>query len=194
MPLSREGRRKTRKTTKIEKTMKRIFLIGYMGAGKTTIGKELARRMGLSFVDLDKHIEARYHKTISRIFSEKGEDGFRQIEQKILHEVSMFENVLIATGGGAPCFYDNMDFMNRSGQTVYLKVSPGELVKRLELVKHTRPMLSGRCGNELLSFVSDSLEKRMPYYMQAAFVFDAEKMEAHKDVKQLTRTLETILL
>jgi shikimate kinase len=174
--------------------MKRIFLIGYMGAGKTTIGKELARRMRLSFVDLDTHIEARYHKTISRLFAEKEEEGFRKIEQKILHEVSMFENVLISTGGGAPCFYDNMAFMNRTGQTVYLKVSPGELAKRLELVKHTRPILNGRRGNELLSFVSDSLEKRTPYYMQAAIVFDAEKMAARKDLEQLTKTLETILL
>jgi shikimate kinase len=174
--------------------MKRIFLIGYMGAGKTTIGKELARRMKLSFVDLDAHIEARYHKTISRLFAEKGENEFRKIEQRILHEVSMFENVLISTGGGAPCFYDNMDFMNRSGQTVYLKVSPGELTKRLELVKHTRPMLDGRCGEELLSFVSDTLERRNFYYMQATVVFDVEEMATHKDVQQLTETLETILL
>ncbi|MDR1556664.1 MAG: shikimate kinase [Tannerellaceae bacterium] len=173
--------------------MKRIFLIGYMGAGKTTIGKELARRMELSFVDLDAHIEARYHKTISRLFAEKGENEFREIERRILHEVAMFENVLISTGGGAPCFYDNMSFMNHAGQTVYLKVSPGELSKRLELVKHTRPVLNGRCGEELLSFVSDSLEKRNLYYMQAAVVFDVEQMTTSKDVQKLTRTLETIL-
>jgi shikimate kinase len=176
--------------------MKRIFLIGYMGAGKTTIGKELAKRMQLSFVDLDAHIEARYHKSISRIFAEKGENVFRKIEQKILHEVSMFENVLISTGGGVPCFYDNMAFMNRNGQTVYLKVSPGELAKRLQLLKHTRPILnkySESDTNELLSFVSDSLEKRNPYYMQAAVIFDTEELDTRKDVQQLIKTLETIL-
>jgi shikimate kinase len=173
--------------------MKRIFLIGYMGAGKTTIGKELARLMNLSFVDLDTYIEARYYKTVGRLFAEKGEDCFRQLEQRMLHEVSSFENVLISTGGGAPCFFDNMSFMNQAGQTVYLKVSPGELTKRLELVKHTRPLLKGRRGGDLLAFVEENLEKRAPYYMQANIVFDVETMQTDNDVSQLTHALKNVL-
>ncbi|MDR1918435.1 MAG: shikimate kinase [Tannerellaceae bacterium] len=174
--------------------MKRIFLIGYMGAGKTTVGKELAGRMNLSFIDLDVYIEARYHKTISRLFTEKGEEGFREIERRMLHEVAMFEDVLISTGGGAPCFYDNMSFMNEAGQTVYLKVSPGQLVKRLELARHTRPVLNGRSGEDLLSFVSDNLEKRKAYYMQAAVVFDVEVMFTDQDAQQIVSALEKVLV
>ena len=108
--------------------MKRVFLVGYMGAGKTTVGKELAKLAGLSFIDLDYYIEGRYHKAVSQIFAERGEEAFREIERNMLHEVAEFEDVLISTGGGAPCFFDNMEFMNASGTTVYLKVSVEELV------------------------------------------------------------------
>jgi shikimate kinase len=173
--------------------MKRIFLIGYMGAGKTTIGKTLSKRMGLAFIDLDCHIEARYHRTINCLFAERGESAFREIEYRLLHEVAMFENVLISTGGGVPCFFDNMAFMNEAGLTVYLKVSPAELSKRLELAWHIRPVLGGRSGSELLSFVSESLEKRKPYYIQASVVFDTEIMRTESDVQVITNELKKIL-
>lgn len=84
--------------------MKRIFLIGYMGAGKTTVGKVLSRQLELSFIDLDHYIEGRYHKTVGQLFAEKGEDAFRDIERRMLREVAAFEDVLVSTGGGAPCF------------------------------------------------------------------------------------------
>ena len=100
--------------------MKRIFLIGYMGAGKTTVGKVLAERLGLSFIDLDFYVEGRFHKTIPQLFAERGEAGFRELERRMLREVAEFEDVLVSCGGGTPCFFDNMDFMNRAGQTVYL--------------------------------------------------------------------------
>ena len=92
--------------------MVRIFLTGYMGAGKTTLGKAFARQMDIPFVDLDWYIEERFHKTVGELFIERGETGFRELERNMLHEVAEFENVVISTGGGAPCFYDNMDFMN----------------------------------------------------------------------------------
>ncbi|WP_455640807.1 shikimate kinase [Parabacteroides sp.] len=173
--------------------MKRVFLIGYMGAGKTTVGKDLARRMGLSFIDLDCYIEGRYHKTVGQIFAEKGEEAFRDIERRMLHEVSMFEDVLISTGGGAPCFFDNMEFMNGAGTTVYLKVSVEELAKRLETCKTTRPVLKGRSGEELRTFIGESLEKRNPYYMKASVIFDAEVMLTETDVHQISEALEKIL-
>ena len=164
--------------------MKRVFLVGYMGAGKTTVGKELAKLAGLSFIDLDYYIEGRYHKAVSQIFAERGEEAFREIERNMLHEVAEFEDVLISTGGGAPCFFDNMEFMNASGTTVYLKVSVEELAKRLELCKHTRPVLKGRSGEEL---------KASPFYTKASITFDAEKMLTESDVHDISNALMKIL-
>lgn len=173
--------------------MKRIFLIGYMGAGKTTVGKELAKRSGLSFIDLDCYIESRYHKTVGQLFAERGENTFREIERKMLREVALFEDVLVSTGGGAPCFYDNMTFMNEMGTTVYLKVSVDELARRLELCKHTRPVLKGRSGDELKAFIAENLEKRTPFYTQASIVFDAEVMLSDADVHNISMALEKII-
>lgn len=173
--------------------MKRIYLIGYMGAGKTTVGKDLANRMELSFIDLDSYIEARYHKTVGQLFEEKGEEGFRDIERRMLREIATFEDVLISTGGGAPCFSDNMAFMKETGTTVYLKVSVEELAKRLEVCKQTRPVLKGRSGDELKKFIEESLEKRNSFYNQASLVFDAEVMLTEADVLSISQRLEELL-
>ncbi|MDL2282461.1 shikimate kinase [Parabacteroides sp. OttesenSCG-928-G06] len=174
--------------------MKRIFLIGYMGAGKTTVGKELAKAAGLSFIDLDSHIESRYRRTVGQIFQEKGEDAFREIERKMLREVSMFEDVVISTGGGAPCFSDNMSFMNEEGTTVYLKVSVEELANRLEVARQIRPVLKGRTGDELRAFIGESLTAREPYYLQASLVFDAEVMLTEQDVRSISDQLKKLLI
>ena len=173
--------------------MKRIFLIGYMGAGKTTLGKALARELHIPFIDLDWYIEERFHKTVGELFSERGEASFRELEKNMLHEVGEFEDVVISTGGGAPCFFDNMEFMNASGTTVYLKVSVEELAKRLELCKHTRPVLKGRSGEELRAFIAESLEKRNPFYTKASITFDAEKMLTESDVHDISNALMKIL-
>ncbi len=173
--------------------MKRIFLIGYMGAGKTSVGKVLSKKLGLSFIDLDYYIEGRYHKTVGQLFAEKGEELFRDIERKMLHEVAMFEDVLISTGGGAPCFFDNMDFMNRTGQTIYLQVSVGELADRLETSKNIRPVLKDRKGPDLRRFIAESLEKRAPFYQKAAIVFDAEKLVTRQDVYAVSDQLAQLL-
>lgn len=173
--------------------MKRIYLIGYMGAGKTTIGKALEKRTGLSFIDLDYYIEGRYRKTVSQLFAEKGEEAFREIERRMLHEVSMFEDVVISTGGGTPCFFDNMDYMNSQGTTIYLKVPVAELAGRLELCKHTRPVLAGRSGKELESFIAKSLAKRDVFYTQASVVFDASVMLTESDVSHIASALEKII-
>jgi shikimate kinase len=173
--------------------MKRIFLIGYMGAGKTTVGKELSKQLGLSFIDLDHYIEGRYHKTVGRLFAERGEDAFRDIERRMLREVAMFEDVLVSTGGGAPCFFDNMEFMNRTGTTVYLKVSVDELANRLEMCKATRPVLKGRSGEELKTFIAENLEKREPFYGKASLVFDAEEMMTDTDVHKMAEKLAELL-
>lgn len=169
--------------------MKRIFLIGYMGAGKTTVGKQLSKQLGLSFIDLDCFIENRYQRTVNQLFDERGEAEFRIIEQKLLHEVSLFEDIIISTGGGAPCFFDNMDFMNRIGTSIYLKVSIPELVNRLEGCKHTRPLLKDKTKEELYTVVTESLIRREPVYIQASIVFDAEALLDETDVESMTACL-----
>lgn len=173
--------------------MERIFLIGYMGAGKTTVGRKLAKELDLSFIDLDLYIEGRYHRSIRQLFAERGEEGFRDIERRLLHEVAAFENVLVSTGGGTPCFFDNMSFMNEAGTTIYLKVSVDELANRLEVCKQTRPVLQNRSGEELKSFVQESLDSRRPFYDQAKVIFDAEQMMTEADIQTITDNLKNLL-
>lgn len=173
--------------------MERIFLIGYMGAGKTTVGRKLAKELDLSFIDLDLYIEGRYHRSIRQLFTERGEEGFRDIERRLLHEVAAFEDVLVSTGGGTPCFFDNMAFMNEAGTTIYLKVSVDELANRLEVCKQTRPVLQNRSGEELKSFVQESLDSRRPFYDQAKVIFDAEQMMTEADIQTITDNLKNLL-
>ena len=95
----------------------RIILVGYMGSGKTTVGKALAKNLGLPFYDLDWYIESRMRKTVKQLFDERGEDGFRQVERNMLHEVAEFENIVLSCGGGTPCFFDNMDYISTSRES-----------------------------------------------------------------------------
>lgn len=173
--------------------MQRIFLTGYMGAGKTTLGRDLSDFLGLSFIDLDVFIEERFHKTIRQIFAERGEEAFRELERRMLHEVAEFEDIVVSTGGGTPCFFDNMSFMNSCGQTVYLRVSIDELAARLEMARQTRPVLQNRTGEALKAFIRESLESRLPFYEQARFIFDAETMDTHDDVRKLSERLAQVL-
>lgn len=151
----------------------RIFLVGYMGCGKTHAGKRLAKKYGCEFIDLDAYIERRFFKTIPQIFEEKGEEGFRKIERNMLEEVSAFENVVISTGGGAACFFDNMNLMNETGHTVYLQASPEGLFEYLRTAKQNRPLLSGKSDEELLQFIKNALAVREPFYMKAKYVIDS---------------------
>lgn len=173
--------------------MNRIFLVGYMGAGKTTIGKVLSKLIGLTFIDLDYYIEGRFRKTVAQLFAERGEEGFRSIERNMLHEVAEFEDVLVSTGGGTPCFFDNMEFMNQQGTTIYLQVSVDELASRLELCKHTRPVLKNRTGDELKAFVADSLSGRLPFYQKATIVFDANELMTEADAYALSEQLKKLI-
>ena len=158
--------------------MQRIILIGYMGAGKTTVGKALSKELGLFFYDLDWYIETRMHKKVKEIFDERGEEGFRKIEYNMLHEVAEFENVVISCGGGTPCFYDNMEYMNRQGTVVYLKCSPEVLFRHLKMGKGVRPLLLGKNDEELMTFIRGQLEKREKYYLQANNIVDVTLMES----------------
>ena len=172
--------------------MIRIFLTGYMGAGKTTLGKAFARKLNLPFVDLDWYMEERFHKTVGELFVERGEAGFRELEKNMLHEVGAFEDVVI-TGGGAPCFFDNMDFMNRNGKTVFLNVHPDVLFRRLRVAKQQRPILQGKQDDELKEFIIRALEKRTPFYSQAQYVFNADELEDRSQIEKSVEKLRDLL-
>lgn len=173
--------------------MIRIILIGYMGAGKTTLGKVLAQELQIQFYDLDWYIEERYHKTIAQIFAERGEEGFREIERNMLHEAAEFENVVLACGGGTPCFFDNMAYMNQQAQTVYLKATPEVLVQHLRMGKTERPLLKGKNEEELMLFIRESLEKRTPYYHQAQYTFDVNLLNNPENIKDAVQSLKELL-
>ncbi len=173
--------------------MIRVFLIGYMGAGKTTLGKAFARAMGLTFVDLDWYIEERFHKTVSQIFAERGEEGFRELEKRMLHEASDFENVVISVGGGTPCFFDNMDYMNQVGETVFLDVDNKVLFRRLKVAKQQRPLLANKTDDELMAFIQEALEKRLPHYTKAKHVFNGELLENRHQIQQSVERLKELL-
>ncbi len=145
----------------------RIYLIGYMGCGKSTLGRRLAEHLNLQFVDMDHYIEERNHKTIPQIFEQEGEAEFRNKERKALEELSEFTDIIIATGGGAPCFFDNIDLMNQSGKTIYLNIDPAILADRLLKSKTERPLIKGKSREELVAFIDDTLKKRNEFYKQA---------------------------
>ncbi len=150
----------------------RVFLVGYMGSGKTHIGKKLATRLGVDFIDLDEHIESSENASIAQIFSEHGEGYFRELESAVLGGVVRLNDVVVATGGGAPCFFDNMERMNASGTTVYLKTSGALLWSRLKNQIAKRPLLAGKPPAEIQRFITEQLKVRAPYYERAGLIIE----------------------
>lgn len=146
-----------------------IFLIGMMGSGKTTLGRQLAQEMGYTFIDLDAYIEQRENKTIAAIFEQLGESAFREMERSALETiVQEYKSAVVATGGGTPCFLDNIIYLNQHGETIYLAVPPQELTRRLLTTNlNTRPLLVGKTEAELSDFVAKTLAHRVWFYQQA---------------------------
>ncbi|MBW8333466.1 MAG: shikimate kinase [Prolixibacteraceae bacterium] len=155
----------------------RIYLIGYMGCGKTTLGRKLAATLNLTFVDLDTFLEEKYFRTIPQIFKEEGEAEFRRKEQNVLHEVSTFDDVIVATGGGAPCFFDNMEVMNTTGFCIFLDVDTDSLVSRLIHAKTERPIIKGKSLEELKLFIEEMMLKRRPYYEKARYILKGSEIK-----------------
>ncbi|MBO5703848.1 MAG: shikimate kinase [Bacteroidaceae bacterium] len=149
--------------------MKAIILVGYMCVGKTTVGRHLAKKLNCSFYDLDWYIEERFRKKIPQIFSERGEDAFRDLERRMLHEVAEFENVVVSCGGGTPCFFDNMDYMNSVATTIFIKATPETILEHLKISKSERPLLNGKTPEELRTYITEQLQLREPFYQKAQY-------------------------
>lgn len=154
------------------KAGQRIYLIGFMGSGKTTAGKKLATLLGWPFIDLDKKIEEEAGMTIPEIFSKYGEDYFRSTESKVLRSIKSEKNTVVSTGGGAPCHDGNMDFMLNSGLTIYLKLTAGQLQSRLSNSKGERPLIKGLKGEKLVDFIKEKLVDRELWYMRAEVIHE----------------------
>ena len=154
-----------------------------MGSGKTTVGRQLAMALGLQFYDLDWYIEMRYHKKVSEIFAEQGEEHFRDLEQRMLHEVAEFEDVVVSCGGGTPCYADNIQYMNQQAETVYLKATPEVLAMHLSMGRTVRPLILGKSGDDLLQYIKESLEVREPYYSQAKHVLDVSLLDNFEKIQ-----------
>lgn len=152
----------------------RLFLVGFMGCGKSTFAKSLGQALGYAYIDMDRYIEEHEGRSIPEIFKENGESYFRNLETRAINDLSDQVHCVIATGGGAPCSNDNMALMNEIGRTIYLELSPDKIAKRLMLDPTERPVLEGRKDEELLAFIAAKLQEREVFYKQATFIVDAD--------------------
>jgi shikimate kinase len=156
----------------------RIFLIGFMASGKSTVGKKLAKKLNLPFVDLDDYIEEKYNTTIRLLIYDKGMDRFREIEKESLETlINKHENIVISTGGGTPCFFDNINLMNNSGVTIYLEVDIHTLVDRLMYAKQDRPLIWGKSREDLTVYAEDLLDKRQNDYQKAKHIINGKDLK-----------------
>ncbi len=144
-----------------------IYLTGYMGSGKTTAGLKLAVKMGYAFADLDVMIENKFKVTISQFFAKYGEPVFRKVEREMLMDTFSYNNTVIATGGGTPCYTDNMELINQYGVSVYIKVPEKALFQRLLNAKKKRPLLLGKTDEEILEYIKQQMFIREPYYLKS---------------------------
>lgn len=161
-----------------------------MGSGKTTVGHALSQDLNLPFYDLDWYIESRMHSTVKEIFDTKGEEGFRRIEHNMLHEVAEFEDVIISCGGGTPCFFDNMDYLNQQGETVFLKCTPDVLYQHLKMGKTVRPLLLNKTPEEVRKFINVQLKEREPFYNKAKHIIDVTVMDNREKIKITVDTIK----
>ncbi|MEL7120603.1 MAG: shikimate kinase [Bacteroidota bacterium] len=152
--------------------VERIYLIGFMGSGKSYSGKRLAQRLQWDYLDLDDVIIDRNGLSINQIFSQHGEDFFRQSEKESLHSTINLSNTIISCGGGTPCFFDNMDWIKKNGLSFYLKVDPSLLLERLISQKDHRPLIHELDEDALMEFITTKIEERSKYYSQADYVFN----------------------
>lgn len=162
-----------------------IFLVGFMGCGKSYVGRNLAPLLGFEYIDADKYIEEQEGLTVKEIFEKKGEDYFRQKEKEFINQLDKEANLVVSTGGGAPCFFDNMDVMNEKGLTIYLNRNKEKVIWRLLKGQYKRPLIADLTPEELSAFYDERLESRKPFYEKAKLhVGDADVDEILEILKK----------
>ena len=164
-----------------------------MGCGKSTMGRAVSQLTGFSFIDLDNYIEGRYRLSVKEIFAERGEAGFRDVERRMLQEVADFEDVIVACGGGTPCFFDNMEYMNNRGTTVFLNTPIERLHSRLMRGRYKRPLIADKNDEELMVFIKEALAKRMEHYKKAQIEFSSERLENKSEIENTAREFVELL-
>ncbi|TWR30199.1 shikimate kinase [Mucilaginibacter pallidiroseus] len=165
--------------------MSLVFLVGFMGCGKTSWGRKLSAALGYEFIDLDHEFEDRAGMTIPEYFTIHGEDAFRRLESDILKTTPYKTNTVVSTGGGLPVFFDNMDWMNKHGKTLYIELSPRALAGRLENAKTQRPVLQGKKGDDLVELITEKLAEREQYYLKASYHISGIDMNVEKLAQKL---------
>jgi len=171
-----------------------IILLGYMGSGKTSLGRHLSTRMGMRFVDTDSAIERQTERSVPVIFRDFGEQYFRTLEKNIIQELRQQDNLLIATGGGLPCFNDMMNMLKELGTTVYLERSAKELAHRILHSPQPRPLIEHDSMEELTSFIQDMLSVRSHFYEQAHIIATRNDQQPHRLTQLIHRYLNESVL
>ncbi len=155
----------------------RIYLIGFMGCGKSSLGRRLADKLNYTFFDTDTVLEEKAGMKVPEIFSQLGEETFRELEAKVLRETASVEQVVVATGGGMPCYFDNMDFMLQNGKTIYIRMDPTSLADRIENSHKKRPLVDHLKGDALIQTIKEKLALREPYYLKAECIVKGESLK-----------------
>jgi len=163
-----------------------IYIIGFMGSGKSMVAKKLARSLGYCSIDLDDYIEKKYLIKIPDLFRERGEAEFRKLEQKCLQEISELNNTVVSTGGGTPCNRENFELIKKTGFSIYLDASPVLLADRLQNAKTERPLLQDYDSREdLLEFIENKLAERKTFYEKADLKINAASVDIDKIISGL---------
>lgn len=165
--------------------MDRIYIVGYMGAGKTTAARRLAQRMGWEVVDTDALFEEKYKISVNDFFNKYDEPLYRKLESEVLKATESLDHVVVSTGGGTACFFDNMDWMNQHGLTVFLRISPQAAVDRVIHSRHKRPLVEGKSEEELTEFVNQHYASRLPFYEQANIIVKSEDLDLDALIRQI---------
>jgi shikimate kinase len=164
----------------------KIFFIGFMGTGKTHSGRQLSEKLGIPFFDLDEEIVAHDGKSINEIFASQGEEYFRLLEKDVLHIIAEYhESFVMACGGGTPCYYNNIDYMNKEGLSIWLNTSLDTLYKRLTQEKDKRPLIKELSSEQLRGYIAKKFSDRKIYYEQASLVIDEEEAGIEKIVEKI---------